>query len=835
MILGGIPFWDTPKSARAPSFFQGSELDCLRAARILACCLLVLPLAGTVRKSVSHSRAKTLIHAAENVLPEPVRATFQEGRDLFRAGRYLAALQKFESVRRSAVEINAGAMVLRAESNVGACRFALRQYRSALDSFLNARKLAKTAGDDGAAAVLDINIASLYSEVGELEVAAEWTRSALEIPADPAARRQYPLLLIQMATLNARQNHMPEAVSLFRKALDAADREGDWNAQALAWNRLGEEWLRRRNLGMAESALLEAYRIRKLQRLPLDSSYCNLGRLRLEQGDIVSASHLLDRAVELARPDGLAAPWESYHYRGRARLAQGRLREALADLRIAVRLGRAWRWSAPAVDAARIGAEGSLHDAYAALIETGNRLNRESPSEALVLETFEAAEENRADSLRTLILEGREDGMPPEFWEAVQSLQRAELAALASNAAAGHRDLAAARADVARFEAEASGAMVPQSRLLERTQAKLPADAVLLSFSLGARRSWLWAVDDGGPAVFALPGRERIEEQSAALEKAILDDAPHARTAGASLYRTLFSALPQRFTRKKRWLLSLDGPLFKVPFAALVETSGANSFYLAERRTIQVVPGAAVWLDAAEASAPGDLFLGIGDPIYNAADPRLPQASALKPGPFRLFAAPLPGSATLLPRLVASSGELNRCAREWRGEAVLLKGKRAGRLEIGEQLRRKPAVVHFATHILSSRGNTPHGLIALSLSQAGEAQALGPIEVGRLRLPGAVVTLSGCHSAAGSVLPSTGLMGLTRAWIAAGARSVVASRWSVPDESGELFAAFYRRLRPGASLQPAEALRFAQVEMIRSGGWRSRPRYWGAYFAVGTE
>ena len=81
--------------------------------------------------------------------------------------------------------------------------------------------------------------------------------------------------------------------------------------------------------------------MRKLNHLALDVSYRSLGRLRLEQGDLASAAALLDRAVELsAQPQGWIPTWDIYHYRGRVRMAQGRLRDALADLRIAVRLAR---------------------------------------------------------------------------------------------------------------------------------------------------------------------------------------------------------------------------------------------------------------------------------------------------------------------------------------------------------------------------------------------------------------------------------------------------------------------------------------------------------------
>jgi CHAT domain-containing protein len=109
------------------------------------------------------------------------------------------------------------------------------------------------------------------------------------------------------------------------------------------------------------------------------------------------------------------------------------------------------------------------------------------------------------------------------------------------------------------------------------------------------------------------------------------------------------------------------------------------------------------------------------------------------------------------------------------------------------------------------------------------------MEIERWKVHVGLVVLSGCHSGAGAVLPGTGLLGLTRAWLTAGAQSVLASRWATPDEEGDLFYAFYRALSGQRHADSTEALRAAQLEMIHAGGWRSKPQYWGTYFVVGNQ
>jgi tetratricopeptide (TPR) repeat protein len=614
---------------------------------------------------------------------------------------------------------------------------------------------------------------------------------------------------------------MDEARHLFAEGIAAADAAGDVELAALGSNRLGEEYLKQGDLARAEGPLLEAYRVRELHHLALDSSYRSLGRLRLEQGDLDSAAALLDRAIELsARPQGAIPSWDIYHYRGRVRLAQGRLPEALDDLRIALRLAREWRWSAPPEDAVRVGAEGWLDRVHGAFLEAGNRLYRKTGDRALIRETFAAVEENRANSLRTLT-RSREiavrESLPAPYWEAIARLQRAEIEALRSPKLAD--TVLAARAELVRVESE-MGPSVKEARPIDSDAVRqaLDPDTALLSFHVGPDRSWLWALDRQDLSLYELPGRGALEAQVRSAAEAIRADRPDS----GELAATLFGQLPPRLQKKTRWLVALDAALFGAPLAALRD--GAQT--LAERHAIEIIPGAGYWLEArSRTAAPASpLFVGIGDPIYNTADSRLTKSSA-----------PLRRDSLALPRLVASSAELDASAGSWAGDHVLLKGADASTTNLHAQLARNPAVVHLATHVVESHEPPAYGLIALSLTPRRENELLSPVEIAAWRTTAGLVVMSGCDSGRGDALPGTGLLGLTRAWLAAGAGTVIASNWSTPDDSGALFRVLYRNLSTHPELGPATALRSAQLEMIRSGGWRANPRYWGAYFAMGAR
>ncbi len=758
--------------------------------------------------------------------------------EVFRAGNYHEALKQVESALQEAKQAQLPELVARATGDIGACQFALHQYRPALQSFLEAHRQCEAIGDTSGAAIFEANIASLYSELGEFDSAAHWMQNILG-RLEGKDLEVLPKMLIQMATLRARQNRMPEALSLFHEGIEAAERTGDRALVANGWNRLGEEYMKHQELALAEGPLLEAYRIRKLNHLALDVSYRSLGRLRLEQGDLTAASALLDRAVELsALPQGWIPTWDIYHYRGRVRLAQGRLQEAMSDLRIAVRLARDWRWNAPPDDTSQIGTEGWLDRVHSALVEAGNRLYQQTHDPALIRETFEAVEENRARSLRSVLSRRQSPDasvMPPAYWETLARLQRAEVQSLRTHQTQAEESVSAIRAELVRMEVSLGPSAAPlPAALLDRTHAALDKDSALLSFQLGDSVSWLWALDGQGLVLYQLPPRQEIETQVADAVRSVRDGAVSSapapsNPASARLWATLFGQLAPHFQQTTRWLLALDRGLFEVPLAALEDSSRQPPAYLVERHIVVSIPGAGFWLEALAQPriGPAAPFVGIGDPIYNTADPRI--AGSLRKGE-SARSRPL-----LLPRLVGSGAELDACARDWQGERVLLRGAAASRSNLTAQLQRNPAVIHLATHVLESSERPAYGLIALSLTRQGENELLPPFEIAGWHTNAGLVVLSGCHSGEGAELPGTGLLGLTRAWLMAGAHSVIGSNWATPDESGALFSALYRNLSAARDDAPAAALRAAQLEMIRSGGWRARPSYWGAYFSVGSQ
>jgi CHAT domain-containing protein len=434
--------------------------------------------------------------------------------------------------------------------------------------------------------------------------------------------------------------------------------------------------------------------------------------------------------------------------------------------------------------------------------------------------------------------------LPPVYWERTAQLETAESDALLDGGEGPRQAMRHLRGSLIELEAKAGGVGFSlRPDLLESAQRSLGGDTILLSFHLAQPASCLWAVTDSSLSLYRLADRSRIVRQADLFRQAVLAGGAEAEALGMELYRTLFGALRPEQRNKSRWLLSLGEGLFDLPFAALVVKGGRRKpVYLIETHSIRVISGAGMRTTrAASEIRTAGAFGGIGDAIYNTADARWPgrvrdetrrwlswqsgwswKASAAAPETLAL--SRLPGSGT----------EIEACAKEWDGASILLKGRDATKQNVRRAVTAGPAVVHFATHVLQGQQRSSHALIALSVGNTGRDELLGSAEISGWSADAGLVLLSGCSSGAAAARPGAGLMGLTRAWLMAGARAVVATRWTTPDDVGVFFRSFYQQLRRSPVRDPANALRAARIEALRSHDWRSQPRFWAAYFALGN-
>ena len=807
----------------------------------------VSALAAALLSIAAYPGARLLRYEAHGPSSPMVTNLARRGYELFAKGNFAEAEQMDSRGLRDALAVHDIRLAALLANNLGTVRFATFRYAAAIEAFAQARDLARRIGNRSYVSVAILNLSSLYLQVGDLKDATAMAEEALRTSRsfNPGQRAQF---LGVLGLVSSASGDSTKAIQYLREAVEAAEMYGDDRVRFEAWSHYAQELFRSGDLDNSEAAALNTYRLGRLPAVSdLRPSYLELARIYRSRGQLSRAAPLIEAGLRVAPRKGDRQLWRMYflYERAMVRTQENRNAEALSDLGEALSYARVWREGIAPSDSLRSGPEFWLRSVYDAFIDAAVKSG--SPEDA-----FLAVEEERAASLLAMLTSPGSSRRDAAYVEDLARLRAVEIAQLANPAPAGQNSIAQIRQRLSEAEARTGAEFIPASITTQEKienlspgytlgdiQQRVRPDEALISFHLGDSGSYVWALTNRALEVHRLRPRHEVVNLAAGFREAVQQSAPERDSLGLQLYAALFGRLSPQVVAKREWILSSDDKLFEIPFAALVEEKrNGVPVYLLEKHRIRTVPSAQI-LTAAAAQPAGDEFLAVGDGIYNTADERWKQKTETRSWSRfgSLFNAGKP--VMEMPRLASSYLEIRSCARAWNAPItpVLLSGDASTRQAFSAALEKRPAVIHIAAHVLYTEGHADDALIHFGLTSEGSPDVLTTKDVTNLRADGALVVLSGCSSAAGNSIRGSGVMGLTRAWLLAGARAVVGSRWSVPDDTGELFGAFYARL-PTARPAPAEiaaALQRAQLQMLRSNTWRSDPKYWGAFYLLAKE
>ncbi len=338
----------------------------------------------------------------------------------------------------------------------------------------------------------------------------------------------------------------------------------------------------------------------------------------------------------------------------------------------------------------------------------------------------------------------------------------------------------------------------PQPLDLDAARRILDPGTLALSYSVGKDKTVLFAVTrDGGLQVKVLPvGEERLRrEVEGFLEKVRSQQAPTV-----DLYGELIGPVADLVKRSERVLILPDGPLHRLPFGAMFH----DGRFLIEEKPLHTALSLTVYGTLRSSSPATGKLVAFGDPRF----PKSMQVkNSLGPGLRSFDWSSLPYSRS----------EVERIAGVYPGARVYL-GEEATE-EHAKSLGRDARILHFATHgYTDDRSPLDSALVLTIPEKPSQGRDNGLLQVWEIfegvRIDADLVVLSACESALGREMSGEGLIGLTRAFQYAGARTVAASLWSVADQvTAELMARFHRHLAAG--LPKDQALRAAQLELIR--------------------
>jgi CHAT domain-containing protein len=318
--------------------------------------------------------------------------------------------------------------------------------------------------------------------------------------------------------------------------------------------------------------------------------------------------------------------------------------------------------------------------------------------------------------------------------------------------------------------------------------------------------------------------------------------------AGRALFSTLFPPQAQRrLASVRRLLISPAGPLWDVPFAALVTNEEGSPRYLGQEKAITYATSLTLFAQsrqdqlrltrgATQRARSRPRALVVGDPVFERKSLLVATARGANSRPSRLrverstlFLRDAPPA-----RLPETRREAASVSRLY-GSIPLL-GQGATEAAVRPRLRQAD-VIHLATHGFLNPVRAMSSGVLLTVptretGQPGDDGALQAWEIfSQVKLNAELVVLSACETGRGENVAGEGIVGLTRALQYAGARSIVAIQWKVADAStATLMVAFHRKLRQGLAKDEALSQAMAQV---RSNPRTRHPYYWAPFFLTG--
>ncbi len=419
----------------------------------------------------------------------------------------------------------------------------------------------------------------------------------------------------------------------------------------------------------------------------------------------------------------------------------------------------------------------------------------------------------------------------------------------------------------------------PEPLKLPQIQQQLDKDSVLLQYSLGKERSYLWLVTPTSLTSYELPKGDEIEKIAKNFHTA-LSKRSNAIDSAQALSKIILAPVKDKLAGK-RLVIVADGVLQQIPFAALADPNksqnpkstqtsqetnnqinpragieiqpvinpggGKNTNYqpLMLNHEIVNLPSASTIATQREKTANRKIAAKkiaiLADPIYSANDKQVTgkvenrsielelERSALQRSAKSLnrkYWKRLPGTAEeaeAILKLVPSKSSLS--AFRFDANYNWATSKNLNQYQI----------LHFATHGFVNPDQPELSGIVLSLVNKDGKQIPGYLRLADLfeqDYPAELIVLSACETGLGKNVSGEGLVGLTRGLMYAGAARVALSLWQVDDKgTSVLMQEFYKQMLQ-ENKNPTQALRAAQRKLWSNPEWRN-PYYWAAFTVQG--
>jgi len=755
-----------------------------------------------------------------------------------------------------------------------------RDDSSAIKLHRDAIKIFHAIGDRHSEAIALNALGQAYQNFKEYQLALNNYNQALRIFQHDSALDGVSVSTYMIAGIYSLQEDFEQAIAYYERCLKLSRAAGKSRTEVNALNEIAKIYALqgRHDLAAKQSHLVEKFYEsigdQRSQALALNGYGDSLFQQKQTQQALEAFSRALSLSEKIGDKDILIT---ALYNLARANLASGAPEVALSLIKRSLEIIEDLRANVASPEF-RLSYFSEVRQHYELCIEVLNRLNQLHPGEGYGAEAFLVSEKSRARLLLDLVRESRagiREGAAKDLLDREHELRglirthaqyRFELSSTGRNSA----DLAEVEYQLAQLKAQyqdveaqlrqqnphLSSLEQPATGSLEQIQKELRDEDVLLEFSLGDERSYLWVTTSNSFQTFELPARKNIEDlarelyrlitarqeiegQSSADYQAKIETSEKLLLEKASsLSQMLFGQLADQLANK-RLVVVPEGALQYVPFEALPAPN--NSKKLLETNEIVVEPSFSALIAirnnvVRHASSLDKLVAVIADPVLSANDERVqsdPQTALVAASPETSEAMTRAGGLGRLAHAAEEADAITAVAP--RGSTMVAKGFDASRETAMSPNIGEYQIVHFATHgFLDSEHPELSAIVLTMMDPKGvKTNGLMPLnDIYSLDLSAELTVLSACQTALGKDIKGEGLVGLTHAFMSAGSKSVVASLWKVDDRATAVLMGHFYKAMLQQGMSPAAALRSAKLKMMQDEHWNA-PYYWAGFVLQG--
>ena len=837
----------------------------------------------------------------------------QEGFQLQKQGSkesLLAARKKYEAalVLWQKLEDKTGQIVTLL--NIGRIYDDVGEKQKALQFYNQALPILRAVRNTGGEATALNNIGLIYDDLGEKQKALEFYNQALSLSSELKDRRREATTLNNIGSVYSDLGEKQKALQFYEQALPLRRAVGDKGGEAATLNNIGRIYSE--YSGKKQEALQQFDQALSLYREVADRggealTLNNIGSVYDDLGEKQKALQSYNQALPLYR--GVAdRGGEVITLNNLAYLEhkQGNLQASLKYIQSAIAIIEDLRGTYTNQDL-KTSYFSTVQDYYRGYINILMDLHKKNPSQGYDTIALHISERSRARGLIELLAQANaklSKNVNPKFIAEEKELQlkrqdqEKNLAKLINQTPLPKDTIKQTETEIqniinqqkqlkAKIRAqnpERDKITNPEPLKLPEIQQQLDKDTVLLQYSLGKERSYLWLVTPTSLTSYELPKGEEIEK----IAKQFHKNLGHQTTGNLALSNAqkltniILKPVKDKITGK-RLVIVADGVLQQIPFAALADPNNSKNSTSTqtsnECRDVICNVSRGGLIPEPIPNKPGTADTNYQPLMLNHEIVNLPSASTIAiqrekiakrkiaPKKIAILADPVYSSndqrvtgkeETISPELDLERSALKRSAKSLNRTGWIRLPNTE--IEAQEILKLFPStdtlqafnfdanynlatsknlnqyqILHFATHGFVNPDQPELSGIVLSLVNQDGKQIPGYLRLADLfeqDYPAELIVLSACETGLGKNVSGEGLVGLTRGLMYAGAARVALSLWQVDDKgTSVLMQEFYKQMLQ-ENKTPSEALRAAQRKLWSNPDWRS-PHYWAAFTLQG--